>query len=115
MEEAVFRFCLGGYEFVLWPECLGFRSIVAMTGAALIIACMRRFDFRRACALLASAALLAVVQNAVRIGLSVACSFVSYKFATTWLHDYCGYVTFFVASLVLGHIVDGLARRNMKE
>lgn len=98
-----------GRIVAITPECMGYRSMIAMSILAAFCAFANRLSFARAIALLAVAVAIAIVGNVVRILSILAVSAVAPDFAFGLWHDLCGYVVFVFAALAMASVASKLA------
>ena len=83
------------------PECMGYRSIIAMSLLAAFCAYANRLTFARATALFAVAVAISIVGNVVRMLLILTVAAFAPDFGFGLWHDLCGYVVFVVAVLAM--------------
>lgn len=98
-----------GRIVAITPECMGYRSIIAMSLLAAFCAFANRLSFARATALLAVAVAIAAVGNIVRLLLILAVAALAPDFGFGPWHDLCGYVVFVFAVLAMASVASKLA------
>lgn len=98
-----------GRIVAITPECMGYRSIIAMSLLAAFCAFANRLSFARATALLAVAVAIAAVGNVVRLLLILAVAALAPDFGFGVWHDLCGYVVFVFAVLAMASVASKLA------
>lgn len=98
-----------GRIVAITPECMGYRSIIAMSLLAAFCAYANRLTFARSTALLAVAVAIAMVGNVVRLLLILAVAALAPDFGFGVWHDLCGYVVFVFAVLAMASVASKLA------
>ena len=98
-----------GRIVAITPECMGYRSIIAMSLLAAFCAFANRLSFARSTALLAVAVAIAMVGNVVRLLLILAVAALAPDFGFGVWHDLCGYVVFVFAVLAMASAASKLA------
>lgn len=98
-----------GRIVAITPECMGYRSIIAMSLLAAFCAFANRLSFARSTALLAVAVAIAIVGNVVRLLLILAVAALAPDFGFGVWHDLCGYVVFVFAVLAMASVASKLA------
>lgn len=98
-----------GRIVAITPECMGYRSIIAMSLLAAFCAFANRLSFARATALLAVAVAIAIVGNVVRLLLILAVAALAPDFGFGVWHNLCGYVVFVFAVLAMASVASKLA------
>lgn len=98
-----------GRIVAITPECMGYRSIIAMSLLAAFCAFANRLSFARATALLAVAVAIAIVGNVVRLLLILAVAALAPDYGFGVWHDLCGYVVFVFAVLAMASVASKLA------
>lgn len=98
-----------GRIVAITPECMGYRSIIAMSLLAAFCAFANRLSFARATALLAVAVAIAIVGNVARLLLILAVAALAPDFGFGVWHDLCGYVVFVFAVLAMASVASKLA------
>lgn len=91
------------------PECMGYRSIIAMSLLAAFCAYANRLTFTRATVLLAGAVAISIVGNVSRMLLILTVAAFAPDFGFGLWHDLCGYVVFVVAVLAMASVASKLA------
>lgn len=104
-------FSFDGRIVVIAPECLGYRSLAIMAFLAVFLCIWKRPGLLRSLGVLASACLLAVIGNVLRI--SFLCGLAAFNvndaiFGTC--HDMAGYAVMFIEAMLLGSIFDRARR-----
>lgn len=94
---------------VIAPECMGYRSIIAMSLLAAFCAYANRLTFARVTALLAVAVAISIVGNVARLLLILTVAAFAPDFGFGLWHDCCGYVVFVVAVLAMASVASKLA------
>lgn len=93
------------------PECSGIQSVFALGFAALAIGVVNRRSIARLIAMVAFAAVLATLSNALRIGIIVCCG---EMWSEGWRHELLGATTLAMSSLLL-LTADRLAQCSRRE
>ena len=100
-----------GRIVAITPECMGYRSIIAMSLLAAFCAFANRLSFARATVLLAVAVAIAAVGNVVRLLLILAVAALAPDFGFGVWHDLAGYLVFIVAAVAMFSCADMLGGR----
>lgn len=91
------------------PECMGYRSLIALTVLAAFCAYANRLTFTRATVLLAGAVAISIVGNVTRMLLILTVAAFAPDFGFGLWHDLCGYVVFVFAVLAMASVASKLA------
>lgn len=105
-------FSFDGRIVVIAPECLGYRSLAIMAFLAVFLCIWKRPGLLRSLGVLASACLLAVIGNVLRIAFLCGLAALNVNdaiFGTC--HDMAGYAVMFIEAMLLGSIFDRFCRK----
>lgn len=76
------------------PECMGYRSAIALTGCAFVYGLDRGIGRKNIAKLLTISLALSIIFNALRIGIIVAVSYFNWEAAFGSWHNAYGFLTF---------------------
>lgn len=94
------------------PECMGYRSLIALIALAVLVALVNRMALSHGVALVVAAAAISAACNALRIASILAVALVAPDFAYGLWHDLAGYLVFVVAMMTLFSVADLLNNEN---
>ena len=91
-------------DAVIAPECMGYRSMIAITILAFVYGLYLRLPPKKVLKLVGVALPIAILFNTIRILVCIAVGYYYYEFAFGGLHDIFGYVTFLAATLIVAKV-----------
>ena len=103
-----------GRIVAITPECMGYRSMIAMSLLAAFCAFANRLSLARSVALLVIALAIAACGNVARILTILAVSAFAPDFGFGPWHDLAGYLVFIVAAVAMFSVADLLGGRAGK-
>ena len=103
-----------GRTVTVVPECMGYRSVIAMSLLVALCAVRNRLTLLRSVALLFVAAAIALCGNAFRMLAILAVSTVAPDFGFGLWHDICGYAFFMLAVAAMAAVAAKMAGEKSK-
>lgn len=101
----------GGVILVL-PQCMGYRSLVALAAISVLCGFLHLSRWRDVAKLVMLSVLIAVTGNLLRIAVIMCMCAVSYELAFEVVHETIGYAIFVVEVLVLAAIAERMKKKG---
>lgn len=101
-----------GVIYVL-PQCMGYRSLIALTMLSALCGFFRLSRWRDVAKLVMLSVLIAVAGNLLRIAAIMCVCAVSYDLAFSVVHEMIGYVIFVVEVLVMAEIAERMKKGGL--